>query len=315
MVHVNYPVAPLFKDFEKPIKDFRTIGFADAGSWKVEVKDKHPFTNVFYANPLMTVNADGKKAMEVEFGFNSACGGSLKVVGKPENNLLMGSKWTGTWKAKDQKVGITGQMLSNCGEGKCPFRYKVEHEGNVCVPASLSSVFPSKKISVHEVLEDEKLEVGYGMAVAPHCFLGCGAALSKGWKKCDWKIASRYTHPTNGVQVYVQTAAFRKFMASFTAPITCVTCPITKEKIPLAVGALGTFDVGSKSVGGEAIVEVGCPAAKKSTCPIPAASTIKVKVNNLGNVIMAYTLKGTQNWSISFSVDKSMKTGVTLTHK
>lgn len=311
----NYAPAPLFKDFEKPIKDFRTVGFAEPGSWKVEVKDKHPSSNVFYANPLMTVGLDGKKAMQVEFGFNAACGGALKVIGKPEENILKGSKWTGTWKARGQKMDITAQVLPNCGEGKCPFRYKLEHEGFVPVPDALRAFIPSKKISVHEALQDENVEVGFGMAVAPHCFLGCGAVVGQGEKKCKWKIGSRYTHPTNGLQVHIQTAALKNFAASFMAPVSCLMCPITKEKLPLTVGALGTFDVTSKRVTGEAVMEVGCPAAKKSSCPLATDSTIKVKINNVGNVIVAYTLKGAQNWTASFSIDKSLKAGITVTHK
>lgn len=310
----NYKTAPLFKDFEKPIKDFHKEGFADAGSWKVEVKDKHPFENVFYANPLMTVSADGKKKIEVEFGFKSACGSQFKVVGKPEDDLIWGKKWTAGYKRKDQNVEASFQLVKDSPEGKCPARCKLAHDGQLPFPEALRSFFPSEKFSAHESITESNLEVGLGLTAAPNCFVGLGVEFDQILRKPSFKIGTRYSHASTGANVFVQTDALKKFTASFMTPIKGFKCPMIKEEMPLKVGAVGNFNAAKKNLTGEAVVEFACPMAKTSTCPIAADSTIKLKITSVGNVIMAYTLKGTKNWKASFSLDKSLRAGFTLTH-
>lgn len=310
----NYKTAPLFKDFEKPIKNFYKDGFSDAGSWKVEVKDKHPFENVFYANPLMTVSGDGKKKMEVEMGFKSTNGSQINVVGKPEDNLLWGTKWTMGYKKKEQNVELTLQLLKDCPEGKCPARCKLAHDGQVPFPDALRSFFPSAKFSAHETITEGNLEVGLGVTAAPNCFVGFGVEFDQILRQPKLKIGSRYSLASTGTDVFVQTEALKKFTASFVTPIKGWKFPTIEEEVPLKVGAVGNFNAAKKELTGEAVVEFACPRAKTSTCPIAADSSIKLKITSVGNVIMAYTLKGTKNWKASFSLDKSLKPGFTLTH-
>lgn len=307
------PPAPLFKDFEKPIKDLFSVGFADADSWKVEVKDKHPSENVFYVNPTATSSAKGN-SLQVELGFKATCGGAVKVVGKPGENNFKDSKWTASYVLKGQNIAMTLQKKKNVGEHQCPCSYTIAHDGTVPLPSAISQLIHRNNFSAHETLTEETLDVGFGIPVARHCILGIGSLYNMKTKKCNWQVASKYHHPKTGIDVFVQTAALKKVTASMKVPVKCLKCPIQGHNIPLVLGAKCTYDMASKKHSGEAVVELKCPAAATSTCPLANASTLKIKVNDALNVVVAYTLKASKGWTASVSVDKNLKAGLTFTH-
>lgn len=304
---------PLFKDFEKPIKDLFSVGFADVGAWKVEVKDKHD-SGKLYVNPVASAGAGKPGKLQIEFGYKASCGGAIKVKSSPEDDMLS-SEWTASYNFKGQNIVATAQKKNSVCAGQCPMAMSLAHDGIIQLPSAIQSKLHIKNFAAHEKMDCSSVDVGFAFPMAPHCFFGLGSVYNCKENKCNWKLASRYSHPTSGVQVFMQTAALKDCTAGVKVPFKCIKCPCSGKQMPAAFGAKVNYNSKTQKPSGEAVFEIAC--AGTGECPlskIASSTTLKVKINSALNVVGAMTMNISHGWSASFSIDKSLKAGCTFTH-
>lgn len=311
------PVTPLFKDFEKPVKDFNGNFVPTPGSFEIKVKDKFKNDNTFYCNPKATAT-EKKQSLAVEMGFKANCGGVVKVEANSGKNFLTESKWTASYVLPQKhNVSVTVQQRDNCkgADGRCmgcPVAYEIAHDGALPLPAAVNSLLFSKsfprKISMHETLTNEKLDVGFGIAAAPHCFFGLGAKYQIKEKKCNWEIASKYHHPSLGMNIFCSTQRLEKMRFGVHLPMSqCCNCSFMQKHLPLVVGATAEVDPKKVSMSlVEAVCEVKCPKYPENT--------LKLKINKNMDVICSYVVRAAAGWTAAVSVDKDLRTGLSFTH-
>ncbi|ORC79952.1 putative voltage-dependent anion-selective channel, partial [Trypanosoma theileri] len=153
------------------------------------------------------------------------------------------------------------------------------------------------RFSSHTKLVKNSVDVGFGLAVAPHCEVGCGAVYQwDGKKDCNWTASCRYADA--GRLVAVRTNKLQTYTTSLMSPVP--TCPH-----PVRVGAEVECGHG-KGWTGTFGVEAACVLVK--------GNTLKARVNKNKEWAVAYIAKLADNWTAAITLDKNLKPGVLLTH-
>ncbi|ORC84986.1 putative voltage-dependent anion-selective channel [Trypanosoma theileri] len=260
----------LYKDFNKDAKDMLTKSYSDAQKWKVECKYKGP-KDTFFVNP--TATSDGKFSADLEY-VPSQCGAAVKVTFLPST---CNAKITASYQDRGHKVeGI----VSKQGE------YEVSHECRL-----------QGRFSSHTKLVKNSVDVGFGLAVGPHCEVGCGAVYTVGMKTLNsWSMAGRFGCGCCTASLCVKDLKTAK---------TNVMMPLRMCPHPMRVGAEVECGHG-KGWTGTFGVEAACVLVK--------GNTLKARVNKNKEWAVAYIAKLADNWTAAITLDKNLKPGVLLTH-
>lgn len=307
---MGLPSPPYYNDFEKPIKDFATVGFSAPDSWKVDVKDKHGSDGVIYCNPTASSQKSAKVGAEI--GYNATCGGKIKVNAKGGEELL-NSKWTLSYLTKckqDISVAFQKKDEKEVAPHTCPVEYDITHKGVVQLPAAINNaLFPKapRSLSLFESLSNTNLTVGFGVAAAPHCFFGVGSTYDIKAHTCNWTVSSKYHHTPSGLDAFVALQQLKKVSGGLRIPLQNACSFTKKHYLPITVGVRGSVPVNKpKDLKVDAICEVQCQLCR--------SNTLKIKVNEAMEVVAAYTIKAAKGWTVALSVDRNLRPGLTLTH-
>ncbi|CCW62878.1 unnamed protein product [Phytomonas sp. EM1] len=270
----------LFKDFNKTTKDLLTKNFCAPGSWKVESKYKGPKDSLF-VNPQ--AGSDGSMSVDVEYAFSQQPV-SVKLNVTP--SLHENAKLTLSCNKKGHKLEtVLHKKERNLVD------YELIHEACNVV----------KRVSMHEKLTKQVLEVGLGVEVVPNCHIGCGTVYRLKECMCDWNVGCRWAD--KGYEVSLFSNRQKAHTANIVLPLSLT---LGERKLRALVAGETMFRTPAKTFD----YAVGVSA----TCPMFPLNTIKAKIDHNLKWAVSYVLKTEDNWAVTVSLDKNMRCGVLLSH-
>jgi len=178
---------PLFKDFNKDVKDLLTKNYQDG--WKVESKLKAPDHDII-VNPQYTAK-DGWSA-DLE-SADKAHGLKFKVsVGKDLSKV----KPRVTYEQAGHKVEVAASLDK---------KYEVVYEGQY------------KSILIHDKLTNDNVESGLSVEIIPGLSAGAGATVTLSGQLKEWSAGVHYKN--SGRVVDVTTKAAQTFTIGTLIPV------------------------------------------------------------------------------------------------
>jgi hypothetical protein len=275
-------MATLFKDYSKDCNDLLTKNFAAPGEWKVENKAKA--TKGSYAIGT-TSNLRGDVIVDAEgLTVDGACYGKLTVTPKLLNDV----------KATVRMENVHGHRVEAIVTKKGAAANNVAFELNHETVAPLAS----GRLRVNDKVTDKIVELGLSMAVADGLQVGAGATYNIKGQSCDWSLACR-ANANKNTTVTVRTTALRDVEARL------LTTAFLHPKFQPRVSGMVAYDVQASAVKYAVGAEWGCQ--------VVLGNTAKARVNEKLEWMLSYVAALKGGWTLTVSLDKKMKAGVTLT--
>ncbi|KAK7199010.1 voltage-dependent anion-selective channel [Novymonas esmeraldas] len=275
-------MATLYKDFSKDSKDLLTKNFTNGGDWKIENKAKAAKGDYAVAT---TSTARGDVTVEVEgLTRDGAAYGKLSFTPKDLN---------------DVKATVRAENFMN---------YRIEaiiaHKGATLSDTTIElnsqtvKPFANGRVSVHDKLTQRALEVALSVAAVEGVQLGCGTKYDLKSQTLGWTAGCRLA-ARNGIIVTAQTDQLRSYTADVIARAAL------HPKFQPRVAAAVTLDPQTSAWDGSLALEWGCQVIQ--------GNTAKARLNKKLEWAVSYIANLNGGWSLALSIDKSLRTGLTLT--
>ncbi|KPA74951.1 putative mitochondrial voltage-dependent anion-selective channel [Leptomonas pyrrhocoris] len=274
-------MATLYKDYSKDTKDLLTKNFSAAGDWKIENKAKATKGN--YAVGTAS-NARGDVTVDVEgLTADGACYGKLSLTPKELHDIKA------SLRAENYRGNKVEAILTKKGASLKDFSFEVNHE--------TLQPLANGRLRVNDKVTDKAVELGLSIAAVDGVQLGCGATYNFKAQTCNWSAACRAA-ANKSTTVTLQTEALRNVEARV------LTTAALHPRFQPRVAANVSYDVSSKVWDGALGAEWGCS--------VIAGNTSKARVNRKLEWMVSYVAALQGGWTLTLSLDKQMKAGVSL---
>ncbi|KAG5512120.1 hypothetical protein JKF63_07585 [Porcisia hertigi] len=276
-------MSSLYKDYNKSSKDLLTKGFNVGGEWRIE--DNSKASKGTYA---ISTNCNSRGDVKVDIESLSASGayyGMLSVTPKDYSAIKA------TIRAENIQNHRVEAIVSH--KGKSPDAVSVEVSHQTVTPLA------GGRLSINDKVTQKTVELALSMTAVDDLQVGCGTKFDLKSKTMDWSVACRLAGK-NGLVLTAQTNQLRSFTADVFA-----NAPLHPRFRPWVTAAV-TVNPQFKTWDGSLALEWGCQLIQ--------GNRAKVRIHKNLDWAVAYIASLHGGWTLSLSLDKSMKTGLTLTH-
>lgn len=300
----------LYKDFSKKSSDVVNKNFTKAGLWKLESKYKSA-PGTINVKPLVIYTADTANKvrasnMTSEVEYVADCGATIKAVLTPDimNNMKASLAYS-------TRTGHKMDVMLHNENGA--LKYEINHSKT---GLNLGSLLPVSSngvmtISTHEKLTHNALDMGVSMRVAPHCEIGMGGrydmtAMKRPMNTCpvNWSMGCHYQ--LGLYDMAIRANALKTYTTNVSTPIT-YNWRNTKQHVIVS----GEVECGP------AMKETGCRAvvAFDATCPFLTGNRLVARIDRNMKWAVTYMTRMADSWTMSVTLDKSLRAGVQLTRE
>ncbi|KAG5487948.1 hypothetical protein LSCM1_08263 [Leishmania martiniquensis] len=276
-------MATLYRDYNRLSQDLLAKSFTKGGEWRIENKCNALKGSYAVAT---TCKTGDEVCVDVEaLSESGACYGKLTLTPRDLSDVKV------TVRAEDVHNHRVEAIIQHKGPSLCDVSVEVKHE----------TVKPmaGDRVSFHERLTQKAMELALSMAAADGVEVGCGATYDFKSKTVDWTAGCR-VEVKKGLVLAAQTMQ----LCSFTADMM-TKAPLHPKFQPL-VAASVMVDPQSMTWDGSLALEWACQ--------VILGNTAKARINKNLDWAIAYIAYLRGGWTLALSLDKSMKTGLTLTH-
>lgn len=272
----------LYKDFGKDSKDLIQKNVNSAGVWKIEQKAK-----ARKGDYAVATNANSKGDISVDVEYASVAGGNVKISLTPKD--LKDIK--ATLQAENYRGHKLEAIVSHKGDALKDWTVEVTQQ---TVQALVGN-----RVHVNSSLNAKAADVGVSVGLGRGVYVGGGCTLDRKSKTCAWTTGCRWV-PATGSMVSLRMQGCQSILGDVMAPLKL------HANFQPVVAVQAIYNTRSKSWTAVAGVETKCKSL------LPNAS-VKARVNERLEWVVSYVAKLNGNWTLSVSLDKNRKTGLTLT--